>query len=208
MDAVNLLPLEYRERKRKSRFAAAESLNGQRTLRLGGGAALLLAVLLGGLFYHEHSVVNSKKKELADTQARIEAIAPQVQVIKDAQSAISERLTAAQSITAGRMNWDSALTDFAKIIPASSYVTNLQITAPTPAAAAPASAADAAATTTTAAPSGMTIQGVAPGTTGVALVMDRLSLLPWLSGVTLQGTARQVDGTSTFNMTAGVSQER
>jgi Tfp pilus assembly protein PilN len=206
MDAVNLLPLEYRERKRPSRFAAAEELNGRRTLRLGGGIALLFAVLLGALFVHERSVVNSKRKELADTQARIAAIAPRVQTIKDAQAAISNRLAAAQSITAGRMNWDRALTDFAKIIPASAYVTNMQVNAPVPSAA-PASAADAAATTTAVA-SGMTIAGVAPGTNGVALVMDRLSLLPWLSGVTLQSAGRQADGTSTFNMTAGVSQER
>lgn len=206
MDAVNLLPLEYRERKSRSRFAAAEGLDGRRTLRIGGGIALLVVVLLGALFAYERSVVSSKKKELADTQSRIAAIAPQVQAVKDAQAAISGRLSAAQSITAGRMNWDRALTDFAKIIPTSSYVTSLQVTAPTPAA--PASAADATAVTTTPTAAGMTIGGVAPGTNGVALVMDRLSLLPWLSNVTLQSAARQIDGTSTFNMTAGVAQER
>lgn len=205
MQAVNLLPLEYRERKRRSRFAAAEGLNGQRTLRMGGAVALFFVLVLGALFYHERSVVNSKKKELADTQARISAIAPQVQVIKDAQAAISGRLTAAEAITAGRMNWDRALSDFAKIIPSSSYVTSLQINAP--ASTATTSATDAAAATTTAT-TGLTIAGVAPGTNGVALVMDRLSLLPWLSGVTLQSASRQVDGTNTFNMTAGVSQER
>lgn len=208
MEAVNLLPPEYLERKRRSRFAAAEGLNGERTVRIGGGVALLFVVLLGALFYHEHSVVNSKKKELADTQARIAAIAPQVQVIKDAQAAISGRLAAAQSITAGRMNWDRALNDLAKIIPASSYVTSLQIAAPTTTAVTPTSAADAAATTTATAAPGMTIQGVAPGANGVALVMDRLSLLPWLSSVTLQSATRQVDGTTTFNLTSGVSQER
>jgi Tfp pilus assembly protein PilN len=206
MEAVNLLPPEYRERKRPSRFAAAEGLDGRRTFRIAGGVMVLFVVLLGGLFYYEHSQVNSKRKELADTQARIATIAPQVQAVKDAQAAITNRLAAAQSITSGRMNWDRALTDFAKIIPASSYVTSLQITAPT--SAAPTSAADAAATTTTPAAPGMTIQGVAPGTNGVALVMDRLALLPWLSSVTLQSAARQADGTSTFNLTAGVSQER
>ena len=204
MQAVNLLPLEYRERKRRSRLAAAEGLDGQRTLRIGGAVALFFAVLLGVLFVHERSVVNSKKKELADTQARITAIAPQVEVIKDAQAAISTRLSAAEAITAGRMNWDHALNDFAKIMPSSSYVTNLQITAPASTATTSATDAAAATTTTTA---GLTIGGVAPGTNGVALVMDRLSLLPWLSGVTLQSAARQPDGTATFNMTAGVSQE-
>lgn len=206
MEAVNLLPPEYRERKRRSRFAAAEGLDGRRTLRTGGIVLLLFVVLLGGLFYYEHSQVSSKRKELADTQARIAAIASQVQAVKDAQAAITNRLAAARSITAGRMNWDRALTDLAKIIPSSSYVTNLQVSAPAPAPVT--SAADAAATTTTPAATGMTIQGVAPGTNGVALVMDRLALLPWLSNVTLQGSSRQLDGTSTFNLTAGVAQER
>jgi Tfp pilus assembly protein PilN len=205
MQAVNLLPPEYRIKKRRRRFAAADDLNGRRTLRIGGGVALAFALILGGLFVYERSVVHSKQKELADTQARIAAVAPQVQAIKDAQSAITGRLAAAQSVTGSRMNWDRALNDFAHVMPASSFVTNLQITAPT--SAAPASPADAAATTT-ALPAGMSIQGVASGATGVALVMDRLSLLPWLNGVTLQSAARQVDGTDTFNLTAGVSQER
>lgn len=205
MDAVNLLPVEYRERKRQKKFAGAEALDGQRTLRIAGVVALLFVVLLGGLFYHERSLVKSKQKELADTQQQIAAIEPQAQAVRDAQAAISGRLTAAKAVADARMNWNSALTEFAKIMPASSYVTSLQIAAPT--TSAPASPADAAATTTST-PAGLTISGVAPGTNGVALVMDRLSLLPWLSGVTLQSSGRQLDGTSTFNMTAGVSQER
>ncbi|HET7138349.1 MAG TPA: hypothetical protein VFI04_08325 [Gaiellaceae bacterium] len=205
MDAVNLLPLEYRVRKRRSRLAAADGLEGTRTLRMGAAVALLFAVLLGGLFYHEHSVVNSKKKELADTQAQIEAIAPQVQTIQDAQAAITNRLTAAKLITDARMNWDRALTQFAKIMPSSTYVTSLQVVAPT--SSVPTSAADATATSTSGA-TGLTVAGIAPGTVGTALVMDHLSLLPWLSAVTLQSAGRQPDGTQNFTMTAGVSQER
>ena len=217
MDAVNLLPPEYRERKRR-RSAPAANLDGRKTLRVGGGVALLFAVLLGGLFFHEHQLVTSKKKELANNQAQIAAVQSQVNTIKTAQAAVSGRLSLAQSITSTRMNWDKALNDFGKIIPTSSYLSSISVTAPVTAATAAAAAAAAAATTapstdTTAAvspvPAGfstMTLAGVAPSTPGVALVMDRLSLLPWLSNVTLASATRMDNGSNTFNMTANVSE--
>jgi Tfp pilus assembly protein PilN len=216
MDAVNLLPLEYRERKRR-RSAPGASLDGRRTVRLGGGVALLFAVLLGLLFFHEHQLVNSKTKELANSKAQIAAVQPQVDAIKAAQAAVSGRLTFAQYVTTTRMNWDRALNDFAKIIPTSSYLSSIQVTAPVTAATASAAAAapttlpsaDATAPAATPAPtnlSTMTLSGVAPSTPGVALVMDRLSLLPWLSDVTLTAAARMDNGSNNFNMTANVSE--
>jgi Tfp pilus assembly protein PilN len=211
MDAVNLLPLDYRERKRK-RATPANNLDGRRTLRVGGGVALLFAVLLGGLFFHEHQLVSSKKKELAQSQAQIAAVQPQVDTIKTAQAAVSGRLSLARSIASTRMNWDKALKDFARVIPTNSHLTSILVTAPVTVATAAATAATAA--TTPAAPatavptaySTLTLAGVAPNTPGVALVMDRLSLLPWLSGVTLASASRQDDGSNSFNLTASVSE--
>src|SRR5437879_187362 len=107
MDAVNLLPLEYRERKRR-RSAPATNLDGRKTVRVGGGVALLFAVALGALFFHEHQLVNSKTKELANNRAQIAAVQPQVDAIKTAQAAVSGRLSLAKSITTTRMNWDKA----------------------------------------------------------------------------------------------------
>jgi Tfp pilus assembly protein PilN len=216
MDAVNLLPPEYRERKRR-RSAPAANLDGRKTLRLGGGVALLFAVLLGGLFFHEHQLVTSKKKELANNQAQIAAVQAQVDTIKTAQAAVSGRLSLASSITSTRMNWDKALNDFGKIIPTSSSLAALSVTAPVPAATAAAAAAAATTLPSTdsttpaapAAPSGfstMTLSGVAPSTPGVALVMDRLSLLPWLSNVTLTSATRMNNGSNNFNLTANVSE--
>lgn len=216
MDAVNLLPPEYRERKRR-RSAPAANLDGRKTLRLGGGVALLFAVLLGGLFFHEHQLVTSKKKELANNQAQIAAVQAQVDTIKTAQAAVSGRLSLASSITSTRMNWDKALNDFGKIIPTSSYLSAISVTAPVTAATAAAAAAAATTLPSTdsttpaapAAPSGfstMTLSGVAPSTPGVALVMDRLSLLPWLSNVTLTSATRMNNGSNNFNLTANVSE--
>src|SRR5690349_5284430 len=104
MDAVNLLPLDYRERKRR-RSSPAENLDGRRTVRVGGGVAVVFAVVLGALFFHEHQLVSSKKKELASNQAQIAAVQPQVDAVKTAQAAVSGRLAFAKSVTGTRMNW-------------------------------------------------------------------------------------------------------
>ena len=219
MDAVNLLPLEYRERKRK-RTTPADNLDGRRTLRIGGGVALLFAVLLGALFFHEHQLVNSKKKELADSKSQIATIQPQVDAIKTAQAAVSGRLSLAKALTANRMNWDRALNDFARLVPTNSFLTSIQMTAPYTAASqaaptvAPVTSTDSADSSSTPAPapapsgvSTLTLSGTAPNTPGVALVMDRLALIPWLSNILLTSAARTQDtGSNTFSLTATVSE--
>jgi Tfp pilus assembly protein PilN len=222
MDAVNLLPLDYRERKRK-RTSPTDNLDGRKTLRVGGAVAGVFVVLLGGLFYWEHRQVQNKQKELANSKAQIAAVQPQIDTIKTAQAAISGRLDVARTLTSSRMNWDRALNDFARIIPTNSFLTSIQMTAPVTAAATAAAqtaAATAAATPTStdgtsepaapvAAPtvSTLTLAGTAPSTPGVALVMDRLSLLPWLSNVTLTSATRQdQSGSNDFNLTANVAE--
>jgi len=220
MDAVNLLPVDYRDRKRK-RSTPADNLEGRQTLRIGGAVAGVFVVLLGGLFYYEHKQVSDKKRELANTQAQIATVQPQVDAIKSAQAAISGRLAVARSLAGTRMNWDRALNDFARIIPTNSYLTSINMTAPVTAAATAATQAAAAAAPVTStdgtaaeAPtppptptvSVLTLAGSAPSTPGVALVMDRLALLPWLSNLSLTSAARQDTGANSFSLTANVAE--
>jgi Tfp pilus assembly protein PilN len=219
MDAVNLLPLEYRNRKKK-RQSPADNLDGRRTLRIGGIVALAFVVLLGAVFFREHQLISSKKKELASNQAQIATVQPQVDAVKAAQSAVSGRLAVAQSLTGARMNWDKALNDFARILPSNSFLTTIAMTAPVTAASAAAATAPAPVTTSAdgtvtppAAPttpgglSTLTLAGSAPSTPGVALVLDRMALIPWLSNVTLTSAVRQDTGANTFALTATVSEE-
>jgi hypothetical protein len=218
MDAVNLLPLEYKERKRR-RQAPAANLEGRKTLRIGGGVAAVFVVLLGALFVYERSVVQSKQKELANNQAQIAAVQSQVDAVKSAQAAVSGRLTLARSLVGTRMNWDKALNDFARIIPTNSFLTSIQMSAPVTAAssavAAPVVTTNPDGTTAAAAPTAptpvvsiLTLAGTSPSTPGVALVLDRLALLPWLSNVTLTSATRTPDsGANTFGVTATVSEE-
>ena len=183
MDAVNLLPVDYRERKRK-RTTPADNLDGRQTIRIAGAVVGLFVVLLGGLFYYEHKQVSDKQKELANTKAQIAAVQPQVDAIKTAQAAISGRLAVARSLAGTRMNWDRALNDFARVIPTNSYLTSIQMSAPVTAAAtaatqaaataAPVTSSDGTAVETPApapAPtvSTLTLSGTAPNTPGVAV---------------------------------------
>jgi Tfp pilus assembly protein PilN len=220
MDAVNLLPLEHKA-KSKKRSTPASSLDGRKTLRTGGLAALALLVALGALYGYERTVVNSKKSALAKDQAALAEIKPKADAIKAAQASAASRLTVISSVTSSRMNWDKALNDFARIVPTDSFLTTLSFAAPVPTASVLGSATSttststdttAAASTTPTAPTPnaamLTVAGTAPGTVAVARVLDRIALIPWLTGVTLGSASRSGDGGGdSFNITATVTQE-
>jgi Tfp pilus assembly protein PilN len=221
MDAVNLLPLEHKIRAKK-RATPAGNLDSRRTLRTGGLAAVALVLLLGALYGYERSVVNSKKSALAKDQNALAQIKPQADAIKAAQAASAARLAVISSVSSSRMNWDKALNDFARIVPTDSFITSLSFDAPVQTASlvGPPPTTTSTTTDTTTDPSAttpvapvtsgstLTVAGTAPGTVGVARVLDRFALVPWLSGVTLASASRSGDnGGDSFNITATVSQE-
>ena len=226
MDAVNLLPLEHKARAKK-RSTPADNLDARKTLRTGGLAAVALVLLLGALYGYQRNVVNSKKSALAKDQAALAEIKPKADAIKAAQASTAARLSVIANVTASRMNWDNALKVFARIVPTDSFLTTMSVSAPvqtasivTPAVpTAPATTStdstdstdSTAASTVAPAPTGastLTVAGTTSGTVGVARVLDRFALIPWLSNVTLSSAARAGDGGGdSFNITATVSQE-
>lgn len=223
MEAVNLLPAEHKIRAKK-RSAPAGNLDSRRTLRTGGLAAVALVVLLGALYGYERNVVNSKKSALAKDQAALAAIKPKADAIKQAQASSAARLSVISDVTASRMNWDRALNEFARIVPTDSFLTTLSVDAPVQTASIVAPTVTPVAPTTTGTTSDtstvtpaatpasgtstLTVVGTAPGTVGVARVLDRFALIPWLSNVTLGSATRSGDGDGdSFNITATVSQE-
>jgi Tfp pilus assembly protein PilN len=220
MEAVNLLPLEHKVRAKK-RSTPADKLDSRKTLRTGGLAALAVVVLLGALYGYERTVINSKKSALAKDQAALAAIKPKADAIKLAQASAAARLTVISTVTSGRMNWDRALNDFARIVPTDSFLTSLQFAAPvqtasivtpvTPAATTAPTDGTTSTVTPPAAPTGtstLTVTGTSPGTVAVARVLDRLALIPWLSNVSLGSASRSGDnGGNSFSITATVSQE-
>jgi len=212
MQAVNLLPADARVSR-----SAFSSLGGQlparRTLQIGGAVTVLLAVLIVGGFVHERSVVHGDRSTLANDQARLVAVQAQVTTIKAAQEEASSRLGAIEAVVGSRMDWDRTMGDLARILPTDIVLTGLQATAPVTAAtestnAAAAATADTSTPTAPAAPttSTLTMSGIAPSYVRIAAVLDQLSLLPWLSDVTLTAAAKQAGGTATFSVTANVSE--
>ena len=112
------------------------------------------------------------------------------------------RLAAVQTVSSGRVKWESLLADLSRVLPSQVYLQSLNMTSPTPAGsgALPAAGATAA--------SGFTAAGAASSHVRVALVLDRLALLPWLSDVTLGSSTGGSSGPGlsagdAFSVTAG-----
>ncbi len=211
MQAVNLLPLEARPAGRWT--ALGSGLTPNRVIPVGGAVIGAIALIFGGLYVYERSVVHDKQTTLADKQSELATVNAEAQPVRDAQAQATAMSAAVNSIVAGRMVWDSTLVDLARVLPDGVGLTTLQASAP---AAAPvttpaASTTSTTSTTTPVAPvappppaTSFTIGGTAPSHVRVALVLDRLALLPWLSGVTLQSTSRTSTGSASFNVGAGI----
>jgi Tfp pilus assembly protein PilN len=207
MRAVNLLPADARA-STSPLGSFGSGLKARKTLQIGGIVTVVLAALFVGLFLHERSVVHSKRSELATDQARLVAVQAQVNAVRAAQQAAAARFNAVETVVDSRMNWDRTMRDLAHVLPTDVVLSSLQASAPVTAAAA--GAASAAATDAPAAPattlSALTVAGSAPSYVRVGVVLDRLALLPWLSNVTLQSTAKTPGAPATFSLTAGVSE--
>jgi hypothetical protein len=103
------------------------------------------------------------------------------------------------------------MADVSRVLPKQVYLQSLTLQSPTPlatSASAPAPATSPGAPPTTGA-AGFSATGVASSHVRVALVLDRLASLPWLTNVTLLSTANgSASGTTlsrgdTFTVSAG-----
>jgi Tfp pilus assembly protein PilN len=96
------------------------------------------------------------------------------------------------------MKWDDLMDDISRVLPAGSWLSSLNMQS---------AASDAAAPTTSTVPTTFTVSGTAFTQDVVAQVMERLELLPALSDVTLQSSARTAVGAGQayqFTMSADV----
>ena len=206
MQAVNLLPADARASK-KGITSVGSDLPGKKTLQIGGAIAATLALLLAGLYVHERSVLSSKHSTISNDQARLAAVQAQVDAIRTAVNDSKARDAAVESVVNTRMNWDRTMSALARVLPVDVVLNNLQATAPVSAATAAAGVSATSSTTTAPpVPAALTITGVAPSHMRVGTVMDRLALLPWLSNVALVSSTRMTDGTTSFSISAGVSE--
>jgi Tfp pilus assembly protein PilN len=199
MQAVNLLPAYARPGHRWA--SAGKDLVPARVLTSGGVVAAVAAIAVGGLYFHERSVVSNRHAELADTQSRLAAAEATAAPLRAAATESSSRLAVVRTVSGSRVAWETVLHDLARVMPDGAYLTSMQVQNAIPAPAAPVVPTTGSTSETPAAPVAstggtFTITGSTSSHVRVALVLDRLGLLPWLSSVTLSSSIRTSGGTA------------
>jgi len=164
-------------------------------------AAVVPLAAVGFLFFQAHGKVSDRQAQLSSLNAEFAALpTPKLPQIDTALRGLqAQRATAVAQVLGARTAWDSMLTDFARVLPANVWLTSLSaktaqpLTTPIAVAAAPGAtgtapvAAPAPAVAVT--PTGVTINGYTYAQPDVATLLARLSALPSLQNVQLQGSS-------------------
>jgi Tfp pilus assembly protein PilN len=210
MEAVNLLPAYARPGHPWA--AVGKDLSARRVLKAGTVAACVVAVGLGASYYLERSVVSNRQATLADVQAQVAVVDAKAAPLRAAQVAAAARMAAAGSASEKRVAWEALLADVSRVLPKQVYLQSLSAQSPTPLSAggvAPATTTPSATPAPAPGASGFSVTGVASSHVTVAVILDRLASLPWLTNVTLVSSANgSTTGTTlsrgdTFTVTAG-----
>jgi Tfp pilus assembly protein PilN len=209
MEAVNLLPLHARPGHRWETVGREAS---PRRVLTGGAAVACVAVIGLGLAYvHERSVLNDKRGTLSEVQAQATAADAKAAPIRTAQAGVAALMPAGTTVTSSRIAWESLLADLSRVLPRRVRLQTLSMQSPTPLAAGATAPVTAPATPSTATPAPSTggspfaVTGIATSHVRVALVLDRLAALPWLSNVTLVSSTNgaTLNAGDTFSINAG-----
>jgi Tfp pilus assembly protein PilN len=189
MKAVNLLPSDYKQ----VRQTSIGSGLGKHTVALGGIAGGIVVAAVLGLSYQ--SATKSAKASQASLDALNARIAAVSQPVNSTDQSVRDRIEQVTSADATRMSWDGFMTNMAKVLPEDVWLNAMNIQEPVAGTLAPAA-------TPGVAPTGFTMSGYTYSQASVARLMRRLSLLPWLSDVTLQNsTVTTLGAHSVFQFT-------
>lgn len=183
MQAVNLLPAYARPGSRWNSLGT--ELSPARVTKIGGIVAAACALGIAGLYFYERSIVNDRRATLTDAKARLTAVEATAAPLRSAQAASVARSSYVRTVAGSRIAWETVLFDLSQVLPDQVFLQSLQAQSPTASAATSAAAAAATPSSTS-----FTITGTASSQLRVALVLDRLALLPWLSNVTLQSSTK------------------
>jgi Tfp pilus assembly protein PilN len=183
MRAVNLLP--------KNAYAPKQRLPHAKVVLAATTPVLAGAlVFLGYSFAHAHLV--DKQSQLGDIQSQVAALGPSQQEVADASQVTSlrgSREAALQSVLASRLAWDVLLPQVAAVTPPGTWFTSLTAQAPT-------AGASTSTSSTTTSGTGLSLSGYAPSQEAVAQLLERLALVPGVSGVTLGSSLATTLGAS------------
>jgi Tfp pilus assembly protein PilN len=184
MRAVNLLPQNQTRTKRKRK-------NTPWALVVGLAGTAVASAVIGAAFLQASGAASDKQEELADVSAQLAAL-PKPKPVQNDDATLTterdERAAAVASAFSYHVSWDRLLRRIALVLPDDVWLTSLVAQAP----AAP--GVDGRTLGEAAAPNGMTIQGYTYSHAGVARLLSRLTVLPDLTGVTLQVSALSTIG--------------
>jgi Tfp pilus assembly protein PilN len=185
MKAVNLLPPDHKP----VRQANLGSGLSKHAVAIGGTAgAVLVAAVLGLSYQSASNSAKSSQSQLDALNARIAAVSQPLNAADQSVRARVEQVTAAD---ATRMSWDGFMTKLARVLPEDVWLVSMQAQETPPVTVAPGTTGTAGAPASpapVAAPTGFTISGFTYSQASVARLMRRLSMLPWLSDVSLQSS--------------------
>jgi Tfp pilus assembly protein PilN len=188
MEAVNLLPAGAT---RGSRWSVGDRTAAKRVLVGAALAAAVVIVALVAAFVHAHSSVSDKQETLAGLEQQVVVAQAKAAAVQTARANAQARRVAVTDVNSKRITWEQVLRDLSRVLPANVWLHNLQAQSPTPTATASTATATSTATTATGAtPTAFVVSGFTSSQKGVARVIDRLAILPWLSDVSLQQSTR------------------
>ena len=180
MKAVNLLPRDDRRQRRAGR--------GNDPRLIGGVAGTVLVTAILAAWFLTASGGVAKNQERLDAVSSELAATPVPQPSPPGSSQLeqekSARVTALSSALGGRLAWDRVLREISLVLPEDVWLTSLSAQAPSAAAAADVTA-----------PAGFSINGKTYSHDGVARLLARLAVVPHLSSVQLQSSARATSET-------------
>jgi Tfp pilus assembly protein PilN len=192
MKAVNLLPPDH---KAVRQVGLGTSLSKHSVAIGGTAAALAVAAVLGAAYQSASNDASSQQGRLDAVNAQIASVSHPLNAASQSVRARIEQVTSAD---AARVSWDGFMTNFSRVLPEDVWLSTLQVQETAPAPAVPGSTTTTtppAAPTPGVLPTGFTITGFTYSQASVARLMRRLSLLPWLSDVSLTNSNVTTVGT-------------
>lgn len=187
MQAVNLLPAGAAG---ASRWGTADAGAAKRVLLSAAAAAGAVILVSGAGFVHTHGIVNDRQSTLDELQPKVAVAQAKATTAQAARADMQARKSAVTTVTSTRMTWEQVLRDVAKVLPGNVRLQSLQAQSPTPVSSSALATTSTTTTTTGTTPTAFVVTGFTSSQKAVARVMDRLSLLPWLSDVSLQSSTR------------------
>jgi Tfp pilus assembly protein PilN len=188
MQAVNLLPAGATGGRR---WGAGDHGAAKRVFVTAALVAAVVVAALVAVFVHAHSSVADKQETLSGLEQQVVVAQAKAAAVHAARTNAQARRVAVTDVTSKRITWEQVLRDLSRVLPANVWLQNLQAQSPTPTAVASTTATTStAATATGATPTAFVVTGFTSSQKGVARVIDRLSVLPWLSDVSLQQSTR------------------